>query len=114
MNKSNICINCFSKIENPVCIDCYLEQINFWLRDSDISKEHKKVIMCEIKKRNNNEIKDSLRENARCIICHREKPTLCSYCFFLKIDNTMRVLNETKKISGNFLDVFNYRTSIAC
>jgi len=103
-----ICTECIEAISDPICLDCFLKQIKDWLIDEKIESKSKKILIkaikIEFKKyENNSEFKTI------CTICQEQKVSICSYCFFLKINKIFKKINLNRKKIKKFMEIFNYR-----
>ncbi|MEA3329866.1 MAG: hypothetical protein U9Q06_03925 [Nanoarchaeota archaeon] len=104
VNKEVLCVECSQVITNPICEQCHLKEVEFWLHDVCLDSLARSIILETIKRRSNH---DTLNEG-ECILCNQNPLSICSYCFFLICMRTMIELNVSSKILGNFKEIFSY------
>lgn len=109
MNNQGLCIDCHESISNPICLNCFLKQINHWLIDNKIKPKTKNNLIKEIEKAFFKEIYHNPENEMECILCEREEVTVCSYCFFFKVIKILERFNIGKKQLNEFSEIFNYR-----
>ena len=97
------CVLCLESITNPICSDCYLEQINSFLNYIGINPDYSCFIIDLIKKR---VYTDSLNSE-KCIKCGKTL-TICSYCIFFKARIIFQELNLGEDFIEFFQNTFNY------
>jgi len=110
MNKimQGICTECTEAISDPICLDCFLNQMEDWMIDEDIDPQTKRILIKEIKKEFN-EYENNPEFETICTICQRQEVSICSYCFFLKIVRILKKIKLSKKKVETFREIFNYR-----
>lgn len=99
------CINCFQNITNPICTRCYTKHIKLWLEDNRIEEEIINQVMLKIR---DNVGKEDLNE-LDCIICGNEAVSLCTYCYFFKIESLLIKFNFSDSLIQDFQETFNYK-----
>ena len=109
MNNLGLCTDCHESISNPICLNCFLKQINHWLTDNRIKSRTKNALIKEIEKEFFKEIYNNPENEIECALCGREEVSVCSYCFFLKVNRILKKLNIGKKQIDEFMEIFNYR-----
>jgi hypothetical protein len=107
MKQYGLCIDCYESITNPICVNCFIKQINHWLKDNRLNPETKKVLIYEIKKELNNI--NNREAETTCTVCHKNDVSICSYCFFLRVNKILTKLHMSKELKNQFLEIFNYR-----
>jgi len=100
----NDCAMCMQPINNPICCQCYLKQINSWIEDTGFNKIDKTTIVKEIKK----SISQETLSEEKCVICSKESIVLCSHCFFSKTYQTLLRLNIPENFIQVFFTIFSY------
>ena len=104
-----MCSDCMYAIKNPVCTNCFLNQVNAWLIDQKMPKMQRGILLKSIAE-NLFERKLAREELAgECIICNNDSPVICSYCFFQRAASVLKEINLGDKQVEEFLDIFNYR-----
>lgn len=103
-SKNYSCIICLEPITNPVCMNCYLREINAWAEEEIDSEIKRKFLLLNIFER----IPKNYFEKDKCILCKDEEVTTCSYCFFLKTLEILKNINLSEKTIESFKDTFNY------
>lgn len=103
-SKDYTCIICLHPITNPVCVECYLKEVNVWLQENVSNEVTKKLILLGIihKIPKNDFKKDT------CILCGKNEVTTCSYCFFLKTLEVLKMADIPKNKMDSFKETFNY------
>jgi hypothetical protein len=104
-----LCEECFESITHPVCKNCFIIQIENWLRDNEVSENEKKELIKRIKKEFSKEKIKASDEETICTICKKIEVSLCPYCFFLNVGKILEKLKISRRIRKEFLEVFNYR-----
>jgi hypothetical protein len=102
---NDVCVRCLEPISNPVCVHCYMKEIVAWMEDKEIESLAKSIIFTTIERR----IEAEAENSTKCVLCKKEKITLCSYCFFLIVARTLNELNFPQDKVEDFLFSFNYR-----
>jgi hypothetical protein len=97
------CIDCLQPITNPVCEECYIKQIDAWLKGIEMTALPRAFIMNQIRKKL---YYDGLNEN-ECIICGN-MVHVCSYCFFKKVSKVFENLQLCDEFVQTFLASFSY------
>ena len=92
-------------ITNPVCTNCYLRQVNLWLKKMNITTIPRNIILSKIKQTTQYETTNS----ETCILCNKEEITLCSYCFFAMSTRVLMELNFPEEIIQVFDAEFSYK-----
>lgn len=98
MFNSNSCVICEDSISDPVCRGCYLKQIGILLNDFHLHEIAAEIILKKIK----DTFSISNLNNTKCILCEREKVTMCRYCFSIILRNILRELNFTEDLIEDF------------
>jgi len=98
MFNSNSCIVCEDSISDPVCRSCYIKQIGILLNDLHLHEIAGEIILNKIK----GKFPISNLNNTKCILCGREKVTMCRYCFSIILTNILRELNFTEDLIEDF------------
>jgi hypothetical protein len=106
INSKDHCVNCLEPISNPICRDCYLNEIEVWMDDNQLSDSKKRYFIKKIREKTN--IKTNIC-NSKCILCKKNQINFCSYCIFLISVKILIKMNLSSKIIENFLEVFNYQ-----
>ena len=94
----NTCILCEDSISDPVCRSCYINQIGSLLYTFKIHPLINTIILRKIKKK----FPIDTLNNMGCILCQREKVTMCRYCFSIILNNILRELNFSEDLIENF------------
>jgi len=108
MSEYGLCTDCYEAITNPICDNCFVIQINHWLRDVGVIPSKRKVVIDNIRKELAKSL-ESPEEITDCLICGRESVSICSYCFFLSVSKILKQINLDKELTKNFIEVFDYR-----
>jgi hypothetical protein len=98
------CEVCMQPITNPICVGCYIKQIEAWLKDIHMTAIPRSVIISQIKK---NMVFDSLNEE-ECVICRKDSVSICSYCFFKQVSIILHKMEVRAEFVDVFLASFNY------
>lgn len=98
-----VCSSCFQGVSNPVCEKCYTKQLAFWLKDYAPNNQALNKIVKKIKSDFSYDQTDTA-----CINCEQEKVSICTYCYFFKIERILRNSKLPEEIMDSFLEVFNY------
>ncbi len=103
---TEICMNCYRALTNPICESCYSNQIAVWLNDySDVPKAFKNHIVSKII--------DSINYNGfsqtTCLLCNEENLSICTYCFFFKVERILKDSNLSEHMTKKFQELFNYK-----
>jgi hypothetical protein len=101
--------DCFESISDPICLDCFLIQINKWLKNKPINIKTKRILITEIRKEFFKENKHTPEYEVTCVSCREKKVSTCPYCLFLKVNNLLRKMNFEKELIEEFLEIFNYK-----
>ena len=101
--KKEVCEVCLQPITHPICNECYIKHVKYWLRDLDKEIDKEKVLK-NIRKAI---ARDSLNET-ECVICGKQEVSMCSYCTFLKISRVLVKLDFPDKDKTNFEEIFNH------
>jgi hypothetical protein len=104
-----LCKNCFESITNPICKDCFIIQIDYYLKDKKINNEERKLILNKINVQLSTEAFNNPEEQTECILCKKEEVSVCSYCLFLRISRILKKIGIKKELTDDFLKSFNYR-----
>jgi len=105
MATSQVCANCYQGVTNPVCEKCHTKQLALWLDDHEVDPKLISHIIRRIRK-------IPALENPEympCIICNIEAVSLCTYCYFFKVEKILRSLNLPEEMIDHFLQIFNYK-----
>ena len=94
----NSCIICEDSISDPACGVCYIKQIKVLLNDFKFHYIAKETILRKIK----NEFPIESLNNTKCILCQREKVTICRHCFSIILVSVLRELNFTEDLIEEF------------
>lgn len=105
VNVIPLCTECAQTVTNPLCSNCFTNEIISWLRDKKISYQKMGTIMGDFQMLLE-EAKES-PSDINCITCQKNKVNLCTYCFLnkTKIILNKRIFNE--EIHKNFDEDFN-------
>lgn len=103
-SKNYSCVICLEPITNPVCLNCYLKEINVWAQEEIPSDIKRKFLLLSILER----IPENYFEKDICILCGNEEVTICSYCFFLKTLEILKKLDFPERTINSFRETFNY------
>lgn len=98
MLNSNSCIICKYSISDPVCKSCYVKEMGILLNDLRLHEITVEIILNKIK----SNFPASNLNDTKCILCRKEKVTLCRYCFSIILKNILRELNFTEDLIKNF------------
>lgn len=104
-DKNLVCAECLYALKNPICTDCFLREIDAWLKDNGMVSFCREIVLSRIKEMTEFQ---SFNEE-KCILCKEQIPVLCAYCYFLKAALSLKEINFTDKELENFLEIFNYR-----
>lgn len=104
-NINSLCTSCMHIITNPLCPNCFKQEVLAWLSDKRISPMKIKMI----KKQFNDFIRNESENltDIECIICGKPAVTLCTYCFVEKSKEIVSENIENKKINNQFQKAFN-------
>lgn len=105
MTQKEMCAVCMEMITNPICTNCYLKQINSWLKSMNIKSLPRSIIINKIRERSANE---NLSEE-NCILCGASEINLCAYCFFSVSARVLREFNFPENIVQVFDAQFSYK-----
>jgi hypothetical protein len=94
----NSCIVCEDSISDPVCRTCYIKQIGVLLNDLHLHEIATDIILNKIR----DKFPISNLKNTKCVLCGREKVTMCRHCFSIILTNILRELNFTEDSIDNF------------
>jgi hypothetical protein len=108
MDNTGLCTDCLEAISNPVCLDCFLKQIKNWFIGSKIDAKTRQKLLLEIRQEFNREYSDPEQEIV-CTLCGRQEVSVCSYCFFLRVNRILKKFSVGKRQMEDFMEVFNYR-----
>ena len=101
--KKEVCEICLQPISHPICSECYLKHVEYWLRD--LNKEiDDRAFLGRVKKAIS---KDSLNET-ECVVCGKKEVSMCSYCTFLRMSRVLVKLDFETKEKENFEEIFNH------
>lgn len=92
------------QITNPICMGCYIKQIDAWLKDIHMTAIPRSVIISQLKK---NMKYDSVNET-ECVICKKDNVSVCSYCFFKRVSRILHGMEVRAEFIDTFLASFNY------
>ena len=104
-SKREVCVNCYQGITNPICEKCRTKQLAIWLNDAEIDPSTTTKIIRKIREN----LSFNYNNESLCILCGSELITICTYCYFFKVDRILRSLNLTDETIEEFLQLFNYR-----
>ncbi len=104
MNTQELCTQCYQGITNPVCTKCHTKQLALWLNDNCVNPKIIFYIIRKIKK----DFVPNCKNRELCILCNKEILSLCTYCYFFKIENALNSLNFAESSIEKFLEIFNY------
>lgn len=96
-----ICEECDEAISNPICPNCLERQAIAWLME-----RKKETLVIRVKDRMDliKRQSNSSKSNVNCVIC-KNKLSICPHCTSNEI---LKALNKEKKLSNDFLRLFNY------
>ena len=103
-SKKEVCIICSQAITNPVCEKCHTKQLSLWINDQNIPPHAAQRIVGNVKKKFSIEPQN----NSFCIICSQEIVSVCTYCFFFKVESVLRDAGLQEESLEEFLQTFNY------
>jgi hypothetical protein len=109
--EQNRCIICYEILVDSVCRKCYTKEIEVWLIDLKINFNIISFIFEKLEK-NLSFYSFETPNNIKCIICHKEYLSICSYCFFSKTERILYELNFPKNLIKNFIETFIYSSYI--
>jgi hypothetical protein len=101
--ENQVCASCFQGITNPVCEKCYTKQLALWLNDYASDANSTEKIVGKIRLNFSHKSDETV-----CINCQKENVSICTYCYFFKIESLLRNSNLPEEIMESFLEVFNY------
>ena len=106
-SKSKVCTECYQGISNPICEQCYTKQLTIWLHSQGVDSMITSMISRAIRQRFPDE--SELETDDQCILCLIQTASLCTYCYFFKIERILRSLNLPEPMIDHFLEIFNYK-----
>jgi len=98
MSNTTTCTICGYSITDPVCRGCYIKQTMTYLNDFDVDSKTMSIIYLKLKKIFNFE---TINESV-CILCHKDKVSICGYCFYSSLTKILRKLNFNEETIENF------------
>lgn len=104
-NVQNRCMRCYEPITNPVCVKCQLEEVRFFLTDSEVNPFLIKTILHDVK----SYVREEGINTDCCVLCGKENLSFCSYCFFMVAARVIKRHLGKGEILDSFLEVFNYQ-----
>lgn len=104
-NLRNNCVLCLHNITNPVCTECYMKHVDFWMDNFGMNGLERNVVLNRIRK---HLYLDTLNPE-KCIICGIDPVSLCSYCFFFIVEKVLRELNFNDSCIDDFRALFSYQ-----
>lgn len=105
VRNQQVCVSCYQGISNPICEKCHTKQLAVWLNDYDANPK----IITNIIRRMRKSFSIEKANDALCIICGTELVSICTYCYFFKVDKVLQTLNLPEETIENFLEIFNYK-----
>ena len=106
MANKELCSNCYQGITNPICEKCKTKELAVWMNDYPINQ---KIIRYVIGKIRNSYATPHENNEAFCILCCSELLTICTYCYFLKVEKILTELALPEETVEKFLETFNYK-----
>ena len=105
MAQEQLCTNCFQGVTNPICEKCHTKQLALWLNDSGFHHKTIRYIVSRIRK----DLESEGTNESLCILCSRDLISLCTFCYFFKVDEVLRELDLPGEMIEEFLETFNYK-----
>jgi hypothetical protein len=104
VNVTSLCTQCVQVITNPICPNCFMKQVLYWLRDKSLSKEELKCAITGFA-----ELMKEVEENGSeidCIVCSARKVNLCTFCFTNKATKILEKALKKEGVLENFKEDF--------
>jgi len=98
------CVVCFREISDPVCPDCYIQQVKMWVKHNGANEKVQEDFVEHLRRRFNF---DTLNEE-KCVLCFQGDVSVCYYCFFRRSTRLLENFSFPKETINNFRGVFNY------
>lgn len=94
------CTICGYNITDPICINCYKNELKYWTRENLHSKRIRTII------ENVNFKPNDLGND--CIMCKKDFTSVCMYCYFHKIKSVLLQEKVSEDIIDSFTQTFNF------
>ncbi|MCF7910564.1 hypothetical protein K9L16_02730 [Candidatus Pacearchaeota archaeon] len=104
--RKDYCQKCLEPISDPICEECHIKNILFWMNENNVPKTTKKKILTRI---NKNFPKNEIIRNSTCILCKKKDINICSYCTYLIVAKILVNENLSAVLIEDFLQTFNYQ-----
>lgn len=105
VSSQQVCSECYQGVTNPICEKCHTRQLALWLNDYEVDP---KLISHIIRRIRQSYSLEEVNEMP-CIICDTELVSICTYCYFFKVERVLRSLNLPDEMVEHFLQIFNYK-----
>jgi len=99
-----VCNECGNRISDPVCLDCYKQEVAYWLRENINNPD---IITFIIRKITLKLPEDSLVKGV-CALCYKQAMIACIDCYFSTIERVLQEFNIPDSMIDSFLEIFNY------
>ena len=101
---TQVCSQCFQGITNPICEVCHTKQLAIWMNDYGFPPRTIQKVVKEIRRQTPTQDYENF-----CILCNTENVSICTFCFFFKVENILTKLDLPSEVVAHFLAVFNYK-----
>src|SRR3989344_7531078 len=108
MIEQNLCMSCYKPINNPICESCKIEELLSLLAGYPIFIKTKIEVIKKIRRHLQRE---TLENDALCIICGKNTLSICSNCFMLIAAKAFKDVDLNREIMGQFLYSFGRQIS---
>jgi hypothetical protein len=105
MMVQEVCQICNRQITNPICTKCNTKHFVTWFNRYKVETKKQEVILNYISKHLIIESNNS----DTCVICNSENVSICSYCFYYKLDVFLSGIKIPKAMIEDFSRIFNYQ-----
>lgn len=99
------CEICQQPITNPVCPECYLDELYAWMQSMKIREVPRNIIIEILRRKLSG---DTMNEN-RCILCGSENVGICTRCFFEITEQVLKELNFPRDAIESYDGIFSYQ-----
>ncbi|MDO8508218.1 MAG: hypothetical protein Q7S27_00875 [Nanoarchaeota archaeon] len=102
--KNLMCTRCIQVITDPVCISCFIKNINVWISEQTLKNEIKKGVLKSMIKE---EEEAYAPLDISCILCSKDLYSICNYCFLKEAERVVRQKIKDSLIVNNFCEIFS-------
>jgi hypothetical protein len=101
------CLICLGPIDNPICVNCYIDYVKAWMEAKNIHLIVKEFVISSLE----SEFLEEEGNAARCVICDRESVNVCFNCFSYIFSVLLNEINLPDSVVEEFLETFRYNLS---